>query len=504
MTKLFVAPFLCLLLFSGAQAQSQCVLSSPVALDSNGLVTLEQVANQASGTFTMRLTYSGGQSWIGIGINQQGTSNMTPATAVIGRFLNGAPSVLKYNLQSTNQDASGVIPMDTGLQNLQDATFTQTGSTSVLEFTQELNDATQQVSNDSVWIYAVGLPDNQWEGKHAIHGAFQITLDANCVDVSAQTDPPATDPPATDPPAVSPTEPTGDESDADEGDEDDEDEDAITATEPTKNEGTTNIYGNSSSGEGDSISSGNPDSSTNSQGIVSLEDPADATRPLWIAHGFLMAIAWGICAPIAIGAVLLRNVSFLAESGRWYKIHYFLNTTNALFTFAGFSLAVVATNQSGNEHFTEETHQKVGLAIFITVLFQFVVAFFRPSPPKATPQAAKSVSIHVENNIPRQGVEHAVDVDSENGSGTVEIEKDSVTHPLENKQPTKSMARLIWEISHRFIGVSLIGLAWYNCNSGIELQVENYGESDDLTAVFWGITGGICGVIFTLAYVVRV
>ena len=434
--KLLAKSFLCLALFGRAQAESQCTLADPIVLDQDGLVTLEQVANQASGTFTMRLTYSGGQSWIGIGINQQGTSNMTPATAVIGRFLNGAPSVLKYNLQSTNQDASGVIPMDTGLQNLQDATFTQTGSTSVLEFTQELNDATQQVSNDSVWIYAVGLPDNQWEGKHAIHGAFQITLDENC--------------------------------------------------------------------GGDNGSSGNTDSSANSDGIVSLQDPAEATRSLWIAHGFLMAIAWGICAPIAIGAVLLRNVSFLAENGHWYKIHFYLNITNGLCTSIGFFLAVAATNQVGDEHFTEETHKKVGLAIFIIVLFQIIVAFFRPSPPKANQQETKSVqrASSLSAGTPGQSVDQAVNIDSEHMSDTEHIEEDSVTYPLENKQPTKSKARFAWEILHRSVGVSLIGMAWYNCNRGIELQVENYGESDDLTAVFWGVTGAISGLI-CLAYVVR-
>ena len=104
-------------------------------------------------------------------------------------------------------------------------------------------------------------------------------------------------------------------------------------------------------------------------------------------------------------------------------------------------------------------------------------------------------------------MEHAITINSD-GSGGVEIEEEALvpcTHPLENEQPvTKSKARLAWEVSHHFISIVLIGLAWYNCNSGIKLQVENYGESDDLTAVFWGVTGAISGVIFCLAYVVHV
>jgi len=161
-TMLFPLFFIALL-FSSVHAETVCKLSDPVTLDEDGLVTLEQAADKEEGTFTMRLTYYGGQSWIGIGINHDSTAKMTPSTAVIGRMLDGEPSVLKYDLESSSKDASGVIPMS--LQTLQDATFTQTDTTSVLEFTQLLNEDTQVVSDDSVWIYAVGLPDNVWEGE---------------------------------------------------------------------------------------------------------------------------------------------------------------------------------------------------------------------------------------------------------------------------------------------------------------------------------------------------
>lgn len=162
MTHLFPL-FLLSLLFSRVGAELLCALGDPISLDENGLVTMEQVANRAEGTFTMRLTYSGGQSWIGIGINHENSDNMTPATAVIGRMLDGEPSILKYDLESDAKDGSGVIPMD--LQNLQDVSFTQTETTSVLQFTQLLSEDTQVVTDESVWIYAVGLPDNQWAGK---------------------------------------------------------------------------------------------------------------------------------------------------------------------------------------------------------------------------------------------------------------------------------------------------------------------------------------------------
>jgi hypothetical protein len=66
---------------------AQCTFSPPIILDDG--VTLEQVKNSAAGTFTMRLTYTGG-NMIGIGINSEGSSKMVPGTAVIGRMMYGA------------------------------------------------------------------------------------------------------------------------------------------------------------------------------------------------------------------------------------------------------------------------------------------------------------------------------------------------------------------------------------------------------------------------------
>jgi hypothetical protein len=50
------------------------------------------------------------------------------------------------------------------------------------------------------WIYAVGLPNNQWTGKHNIHGSFQIGLQS-CLLVVPDTPSPtnATNAPTTSP-----------------------------------------------------------------------------------------------------------------------------------------------------------------------------------------------------------------------------------------------------------------------------------------------------------------
>ena len=128
-------------------------------------------------------------------------------------------------------------------------------------------------------------------------------------------------------------------------------------------------------------------------------------------------------------------------------------TFTSTFTVSGFILAIVATNQEDKEHFIGDTHQKVGLAVFCMVLFQFVASFFRPSPPKATPQDAKSkhgssvLTTDTDNSSPGRGLEHAIAIDSEYGRGEVEVEEDSshssLTHTLEQQlQPTKSKIRL--------------------------------------------------------------
>jgi hypothetical protein len=48
-------------------------------------------------------------------------------------------------------------------------------------FTQYLSDYAGGVNDQSSWIYAVGLPNNEWTGKHEIHGSFYLPLTDNCI-----------------------------------------------------------------------------------------------------------------------------------------------------------------------------------------------------------------------------------------------------------------------------------------------------------------------------------
>jgi hypothetical protein len=108
-------------------------------------------------------------------------------------------SVLKYDLLTDDEDGSGVVAMADELQTLMDATFEQNYSsdeegeeageagTSILTFTQKLDDVglgIDAITDETSWIYAIGLPDNEWEGRHTVHGSFYLRLEDNCIQVN--------------------------------------------------------------------------------------------------------------------------------------------------------------------------------------------------------------------------------------------------------------------------------------------------------------------------------
>jgi hypothetical protein len=74
---------------------------------------------------------------------------------------------------------------------------------------------------------------------------------------------------------------------------------------------------------------------------------------------------------------------------------------------------------------------------------------------------------------------------------------------LDDEVSDKSIARRIWEYKHRIMGLGLLVLSWYNCDSGLGLFAERYGENNALSGAFWGVTGGLAGLICIL-YAVQI
>ncbi|KAL3906986.1 MAG: hypothetical protein SGILL_009056, partial [Bacillariaceae sp.] len=289
---------------------------------------LQQLKDTAQGTFTMRLTYQGPPSWIGVGVNLDGRPKMVPTQSVIGRVnpddLEDS-TVWKYRLASDDEDATGVIRLPDALQaDMTSTLFTQDfeAQETVLEFTHPLADlgGDMVVSDDSFWVFAVGNPGNMWTGRHQIHGGFQLPLTDSCV---------------------------------------------VAAPAPEEGGAPTEEVPSASEG-------------------ISLIGTEKEGESLYIAHGICMALAWGFLTPLAIGISFARQMSFLQANATWLKLHFYIMVSVVLLTTIGFALAVAAANKNGAEtHFTDNTHTKAGLAIFLIVFVQGFTGYFRPSPPKA-------------------------------------------------------------------------------------------------------------------------
>lgn len=183
-------------------------------------------------------------------------------------------------------------------------------------------------------------------------------------------------------------------------------------------------------------------------GVSLADDPENYYR----AHGILMALAWGILCPLAIGVSLCRD--FLPP-GMFFQFHRAINSAVVLLTLIAFAIAVRATNIENLDHFTEVRHRPLGLVIFLFAFGQAVNGALRPHLPHKPED----------------------DEDAE--------------------LPPKSTARKVWEVAHRTIGFIILILAWVNCSSGIEQYALKFGaDRSKWTAVFWTITGIIAGAVF--------
>jgi hypothetical protein len=550
---------------------------APISIHQDGSVLLEHYLNDDEGTFTIRLTYLDGYSWVGIGMNLEGSDKMVPALAIIGRLEqdgSGDLSVKRYTMFSDSKDGSGVQPLNDVNGHLRaGATFVQNEEgQSVLEFTHDIrildesedssSSVIHTVTTDTVWVWAVGLADNVWEGKHKVHGSFSgLQFEDRCQII--ETDPPTTAPPtesptvstttATENPTMSARSPTvaedgnsledldvptdvaesspeatdqedespqEDESQEEEDDQDQQEEteeedqamqevdaeqDGNIFEEKDQQEEGTTIIDSNTSGAGSSTENA---TSSGSEGLITGEEAglsfaetdSSSTRSLWAAHGILLGIGWGIFAPLAIGVAYLRNnFTCLKKNALWLRLHFSLSMLVAICTVCGFFIAVAATNQEGDLHFKDDVHHKAGLAIFVLVTVQSIGGYFRPGLPKA-----KTAVTSIRQSTLFKSPSAIAEAESAEVITKEEALPKDETGTRSTPQ-TKSQLRQGWEYVHRFVGITLLGLSWYNCHSGIILQGEKYDEDDEqmLLNIFWAITGGIAGMIVLIGYVIR-
>ena len=291
----------------------KCNLSAPIKIAQD--LTLEQ--RRFKDTYTMRLKYTGGQTWIGIGLKDK--SSKKPPVAVIGRaYSDGNTFVSKYILNSFQEDGSGIFSMAPSSQTLMNASFVQTNTSSTLTFTKYLEESmdvpAQVVTDDSVWVYAVGLPDNQWTGIHKLHGALKFDL-SSC------------------------------------------DETTWTVSDPPEEQASD---------------TGSTQGETNTTSTV--QSPSfDKTTSFWLIHGGLLMLSWVILCPVGICVSLLRK----SLPSYWHKIHVYCHAAAMLFTAVAILVAVLATKKEGRTSM-QTSHSYFGIIVLILLVILAFASFGNP------------------------------------------------------------------------------------------------------------------------------
>jgi len=217
----------------------------------------------------------------------------------------------------------------------------------------------------------------------------------------------------------------------------------------------------------------------NTEGTSGEIDMGQVNQKLWMAHGICASLAWAILVPLAIGSSILRRVLEQVGFSKsfWFTMHRGLHLMAALLTMIAFILAVVAINEQSTvdpQHFSTSNtkHPVVGLVIFLLTMLQALGGLVRPHAPSVSP------------------VSKVQEKDEETMAAAVV--------KAASKVETKSGVRRVWEIGHRVVGTTLLGMAWWQIQSGWNLYAERVTFEDSLTSVFWSVVGSLCGILVGL------
>jgi hypothetical protein len=243
----------------------------------------------------------------------------------------------------------------------------------------------------------------------------------------------------------------------------------------------------------------------------SEDDTENNYKKHWAAHGICASIAWAILVPLAICSSMLRKGLVKAgfSDGFWFQLHRALNLTAASLTIIAFALAVfIIRAQDGSAHLKEDPHFLVGTVIFVTAMLQVTFALLRPSLPHHHTEEKKESVKNVDEEDTVTYPTEAKDVENKaestdkesKANGTIgekseeSTEKESEETFLSADGEKKSLLRLGWEVNHRFFGVGLLAMAWWQIHSGWELYKEEDFGGQDNGAYFLGVAGGIMGI----------
>jgi hypothetical protein len=373
-------------------------------------------------------------------------------------------------------------------QTLTDATFEQDGETSILTFTQKLDDSGMigPITDESSWIFAIGLPDNQWEGNHKVHGHFLMPLEDNCVLAGA-----------------------------------------------------------------DAVESDNEGGFVKRESAAETTFPYWAAHGwlMAIAWGFFGPLAIGaamlrrlvgsnwykIHFYLNMMCVVLTIVGFslaVVATNMEQKPHFPRRTSQGdhetVHHNAGLAIFIIVILQSVAGYFRPPA-TPAPVAAPATVEKEAAKLLddgdndnkqkpiFRHADTRKTDtdEGTTVHSIHIhgsvsyENEVVLQSTPESLESPQQSPSKDTseDLEGSQETTPsavASDQQKSKSpWVRKTWEILHRLTGAVVVGLAWYNCHTGYVLMESNYDETQDFTVAFWSVTGAIVGTVFILAYAAR-
>ncbi|KAL7534607.1 hypothetical protein ACHAWF_004885 [Thalassiosira exigua] len=158
-------------------------------------------------------------------------------------------------------------------------------------------------------------------------------------------------------------------------------------------------------------------------------------KATWLAHGIMAFLAWGVFVSFAVQSSLLSDL--LPSGPLLFQLHRGFNSLSVALFFAVFAVAVSFTGKEGGTHFIN-SHQKMGLAMFIMASAQVAGGIFRPHLP-----------------APDSGEE-------------------------------KTSVRKGWEVGHRVLGVTLLACGFWQMSAGVNLYSIKYSvDGDKLMIAYW-------------------
>lgn len=160
----------------------------------------------------------------------------------------------------------------------------------------------------------------------------------------------------------------------------------ITATGPLKPSGDVAIHTNTGDGVFDVFAADRAASSLSVNGATAGTRPRsrlgfgrDKRHALERVHGWIMAIAWGGLAPLAVGIALGAR----GAGGAWFGLHRALNCGTVLLSATGLILGALSFADKPKNDADIVSHVSIGSIVVGLALLQGSALFARPAPGAA-------------------------------------------------------------------------------------------------------------------------